>query len=277
MSKGDKKMTELQSKLLDMFKWYHNLCEEQGLIYFALGGTALGAVRHNGFIPWDDDIDVGMPRKDYEKLKEISKEISNNSKYRLEFPLENKDFTYPYGKIYDTTTTLIENTRYKAKRGIYIDIFPIDGIGNTLEESLCNFKPIDNKINILCTRVCALRKERKFYKNAAILLSRCITEKIWGFQRIMHQIDIMSKQYAYDKYDYVANVAGNWHEKEIMKKNWIGNRKIYKFEDCEIYCVEDIHSYLTRMYGDYMKLPPVEKRVTHHDYITMDLEKSYID
>ena len=62
-------MTDLQKKLLDMFSWFHGFCVENGLRYYAMGGTALGAVRHNGFIPWDDDIDVGMPRNDYEKLR----------------------------------------------------------------------------------------------------------------------------------------------------------------------------------------------------------------
>ena len=79
-------MTEMQTRLLVIMKWFHELCEKENLKYYAIGGTALGAVRHNGFIPWDDDLDVGMPRKDYERLKEISCKINYKSDFILEFP-----------------------------------------------------------------------------------------------------------------------------------------------------------------------------------------------
>ena len=124
-------MNEMQSKLLDMMKWFHGYCEENGLRYYALGGTALGAVRHGGFIPWDDDLDVGMPRADYDRMISLCKNGTGNTRYRIEAPGQNRDFIYPFCKAYDTETTLVENARIKAKRGVYIDIFPLDGIGNT--------------------------------------------------------------------------------------------------------------------------------------------------
>lgn len=124
-------MTEIQLKLLDMLKWFHEFCIENKLRYYALGGTMLGAIRHKGFIPWDDDIDVGMPREDYDKMIELVID-KQDEKYRLEKPLQNKDFVYQYCKLYDTSTTLVENTRYKTKRGVYLDIFPLDGIGLSL-------------------------------------------------------------------------------------------------------------------------------------------------
>lgn len=147
-------MNELQKKLVDILSWFHNLCNNNNLNYYAIGGTALGAIRHGGFIPWDDDIDVGMPRTDYEKFIKIANKYSK--KYAIEYPGINKDFLYPYAKIYDTQTTLIENKRYKIKRGIYIDVFPLDGIGNTKKESLKNFKKIDILINMLCSMSCAI-------------------------------------------------------------------------------------------------------------------------
>ena len=113
---GDTSMNDMQKKLVDMLQWYHEFCKKHNLNYYAVGGTCLGAVRHQGFIPWDDDIDVGMPREDYNRFEALMKEEGNSGKYVLEMPFENKDFVYAYGKLYDTTTTLIENTRYKTKR-----------------------------------------------------------------------------------------------------------------------------------------------------------------
>ncbi len=269
---------ELQKKLLDIFKWFHELCDKEGLVYFALGGTALGAARHKGFIPWDDDMDVGMPRKDYEKLKNLSKKInSENSRFKIEFPGNEKEHLYPYCKIYNTQTTLIENTRYKVKRGIYIDVFPVDGAGNSVEESLSNFRAIDKKINLLCCCVCAIRKGRPFHKNLAIVLARCIPTFILNPAKMINKIDELCQLKKFDECEFVANFAGNWHEKEIMEKRWIGKRKLVEFDGSKMYVVQDNDSYLTRMYGDYMKLPSVEKRVSHHDYIYMNLGEAYLE
>lgn len=270
-------MTDLQCRLLPIMKWFHKLCDEQNFTYYALGGTALGAVRHNGFIPWDDDLDVGMPRKDYERLKVLSQKINTLSNYVIEFPDNKKDFVYPYCKIYDTNTTLVENTRYKTKRGIYIDVFPIDGVGNTWEESIKRFNKIDRKRNLLCARVCALRKNRSLHKNFAILLSRCIPDFLLNPLEIIKNINESCKERQYDKYTYVANFCGNWHEKEIMNKEWVKNPVLCKFEDMQIYIPKDTDAYLTRLYGNYMQLPPVEKRVTHHDFLHLDLNKSYLE
>lgn len=269
-------MTNMQIRLLEIMKWFHNLCEKENLTYYAQGGTALGAVRHNGFIPWDDDLDVGMPRGDYEKLLKISKKINGKSKFYIEFPSEKIDYVYPYAKVYDTRTTLIENTRYKTCRGIYIDVFPIDGIGDTLEESVINFKKTERMINLLCTSVCALRKDRQLYKNIAILCSRCIPKCILNSQKLIKKIEKTSKRLDYVKCKYVANLCGNWREKEIMNKEWIGSPTLCKFEDMEIYIIENSDAYLKRLYGDYMKLPPIEKRCTHHDFISIDLDKPYM-
>ena len=268
-------MTELQRELLKILKWFHGFCVENNLRYYAVGGTLLGAVRHKGFIPWDDDIDIGMPRKDYDKMIEIMKNQDGGSVYKLETPLENRDFVYQFCKLYDTSTTLIENTRYKTKRGIYLDIFPLDGIGNTLEESKKNFKAIDKKNNYIMTKVCALSKHRKFYKNLAIILSRCIPFPSW--QNTLRKLTQICRSRDYDEYTYVANLVGNWHEREIVKREWMGAPILYKYEDIQIYGPRDADKYLEAVYGDYMQLPPEEKRQSHHDYLYLDLNKSYLD
>lgn len=270
-------MTELQKKLLNMFSWFHDFCVENNLRYYALGGTALGAVRHNGFIPWDDDIDVGMPREDYEKLRVMSGIQYNDSNYCFEFPSNKKDFVYAYGKLYDKTTTLVENTRYKTKRGIFIDIFPLDGMGNTEENALAKFKKIQNLNNVIHTRICAIRKEREWYKNLAIIFSRIIPDFIIDARRITNKIDLIGSENSFDDSAYVGNCFGAWHEKEIHKKTIYGKPTLCKFENIHIYIQENADAYLRGLYGNYMKLPPIEKRVTHHDYLLIDLSKGYLN
>ena len=269
-------VTELQNKLAEILGWYHEFCVSHELRYYCIGGTALGAVRHNGFIPWDDDIDVGMPRVDYEKFKVLSaKEINGKGKYFVEFPSEKRDFGYTYGKFYDTETTLIENSRFKTKRGIYLDVFPLDGIGDSKEEAVKNFKKIDKWNNLFNTRVCGIRKGRKWYKNLSIILSRAIPNFVINQQKLMKKIDNMSKERGFDACKYVANISGNWHEKEIHERKVLGEPTLCRFENIEIFIPEKADEYLTGLYGDWKKLPPPEKQVTHHDYLFCDLNTPY--
>ena len=269
-------MNATQEKLLDMFQWFKDFCEKENLIYYALGGTALGAVRHSGFIPWDDDIDVGMPRHDYEKMLEAIKDMDKNGKYIIEAPLEKNDSLYPFAKIYDTDTTLIENTRKKTKRGIYIDIFPLDGIGNTEKECKENYKKIGANTNLINTRSCAIRKGRAFYKNVAIILGRMIPEFILNTKDLITETNKLGMERPYNENEYIINIWGAWKEKEITKKEWFGNGKEIDFENVKMRIPENSHEYLKSLYNDYEKLPPKEKQVSHHDYLYVDLEKSYL-
>lgn len=270
-------MNELQEKLLLMFKWFHNFCSEHKLVYYALGGTALGAVRHKGFIPWDDDMDIGMPRPDYEKMLDIIKKENNFGQYIIEYPLEYKDSMYPICKVYDTSTTLIENVKKQPRRGIFIDIFPLDGIGNAEEESKNNYRKINFWIDLLNAKRCAIRKGRSLFKNASIILSNLLPDAVFGKEILIKKINKMALKYDYKNNNYIVNLFGAWKEKEIVEKKCFGIPKLHKFEDTKIYIPEDADSYLTSLYGDYMELPPTEKRVSHHDYIKLDLEKSYLE
>lgn len=138
-------MTELQAKLVNMLSWYHDFCEKHHLRYYIIAGTMLGAVRHGGFIPWDDDIDVGMPRRDYEKLRELCAN-QEKAQYMFEYPSkENKSYPFLWAKLFDTTTTIVEKQRDKVTRGIYIDVFPLDGIGDVREQAVKSFQPIKKK------------------------------------------------------------------------------------------------------------------------------------
>lgn len=269
-------LTPLQSRLIVMFDWFHRFCVENSIQYYALGGTMLGAARHQGFIPWDDDIDVGLPRKDYENLKLLlaNKQIDN---YVLEMPdSENLDFATPYAKLYDVTTTLIENYRKPLKRGIFIDIFPLDGLDNDFEIATKKFNMIKNKYNYLMTKVASLNSNREFYKNAAIVLSRCLPSNSKTVRNLRMEIDDMCQKNDFFSCEFGGNILGNWGMKEIMSNSIMGTPVEYDFNGIKIYGAEKYDKYLSHLYGDWRKLPPKEKQITHHDYLVLDLNRSYL-
>lgn len=270
-------MSPLQIKLLEMLKWFNQLCEQNEIRYYILGGTMLGAARHKGFIPWDDDIDVGLPRRDYEKLIQL---MADNTymPYILETPYsKQEDYCYPFSKIYDTRTTLIENKRIEVIRGVYIDVFPLDGLGENFEECKKNYAPINKKYNLLLGIVGGVRSGRKWYKNLAIIAARCVPSNILNGKKIMIQLDKMCAERDYETSTWICNDMGAWRLKEAMPRIIMGKPTKYQFEDTFVYGPEDYDSYLTHLYGDWRKLPPKEKQVTHHDFVECNLHQSYMD
>lgn len=270
-------MTDIQSRLLLLLDFFHNFCKENSLKYYAIGGTALGAMRHTGFIPWDDDLDVAMPRADYEKLRQLRKQ-KDTGEFVFEFPGENKDFVYTFAKMYDTSTTLIENTRYKTKRGVFIDIFPLDGVGNTYEEAVDRFRSFIWKDNLIATAVCAWRKGRKLYKNIAVMAAHCIPKSILSSEELIKKFEVESQELPFDECAYIAPYgSAGYHEKVIARKAWYGQPIEYRFENQMVCMPEMPDEYLTGLFGDWRKLPPKEEQVSHHDFIFYDLDHSYKD
>ena len=125
--------------------------------------------------------------------------------------------------------------------------------------------------------ICAYRKERIWYKNLSIILGRVISPFFVSERRINKLITNMCRMRGFDSEEYVGNLVGNWGEREIMPRENFGTPIKYKFEGIEVYGVEKPDLYLKALYGDYMKLPSKDKRVSHHDYLYLDLYKSYLD
>ncbi len=269
--------TELKSRLLAMMAWFHDFCRENGIRYYALGGTMLGAVRHQGFIPWDDDIDVGVPRSDYERLERLIA-ASEQRRYVFESPRSPaKEYLYAFSKLYDTETTLVENTRFQIRRGIYLDIFPLDGMGDTEEEARRRFGAIDRRFKLLLARTTGIRKGRNILKNASVMAARLIPDFLLENKEFVRRIDRLASGIDFDSCTYGGNPFGAWRGREIMPRRVMGTPTLYPFEDMEIYGAEDADAYLTHLYGNWKQLPPEEKRVSHHDYLLCDLEHSYLD
>lgn len=266
---------EIHGISIKMLEWFHGFCKENKLRYYAVGGTMLGAVRHKGFIPWDDDIDVGMPREDYNRFIALTKD-KVFGRYSIE-SVENKnpDYIYPFAKIYDEETTLVEKARVNIVRGIYIDVFPLDGAGADQADGEKKYMRIKKLYDRLTLFTAALNKKRKWFKNLAILSVRLIPKRIISAEKIIRKINGVCEETGFDACVYAGNLVGNWGKKEIMPREFFGEPKEYRFENISVCGVEKPDLYLRALYGNYMEFPPEEKRKSHHNYAFQNLKKPY--
>lgn len=264
---SDYSLDEIHGRLLMMAKDFHNICVKNNIRYYIVGGTFLGAVRHHGFIPWDDDMDIGIPRKDYDRLVAISKSVFP-SKYELKFYKTTKDSPIHYAKFIDSSTTLIEKEYKNYVEGLYIDIFPLDNYDN---DSILD--ALTRKIVLICQ---------------GFISCHCTTNKKTGLKRIiqvvsslinvrmLHEIQehLIIRKRKYHT-EHIINYLGAWGKREIQLKKTLGKPKLYKFEDTWLYGPSDYDKYLSSVYGEYMELPPKEKRKCTHQYYYVDFNKSY--
>ena len=270
-------MNEFKKCILNILLWFHQYCDEHNLRYYLVEGTMLGAARHEGFIPWDDDIDVGMPRADYEELKKLMGSSVHDGKYMLETEdSERKEYLVPFGKIYDVTTRLVEQRRIPVVMGAYIDVFPLDGIGESMEEANKNFKEIAFRHDILTSRAVVIREGRKWYKNLAVRLFQALPGFIINEKKLLQKINDMCKERSFDTSKYVGNLVSTYRAKEIMPRETYGQPKLYTFEGHRVYGVADAEGYLTTLYGDWRKLPPEDKRRSAHTMEQVDLHTSFL-
>lgn len=271
-------LNPVQQKLLEMMAWYHAFCTEHSLRYFAIGGTMLGAVRHQGFIPWDDDLDVGMPRPDYERFISLMQTTGGHAPYIVETVHMNKPgYDFPYAKVYDTSTTLIENNKSRSRRGLFLDVYPLDGIGGDMRRAKKNFLPLWFRLNFLATRVCEVRRGRSPVKNAAVIAAKLIPDWLVDEHRAIIKIDRLCAKHNYDRSEIVGNLTGMRRYRELMPRATFGTPKEYQFEDITILGVEDAEDYLTRLFGDWRQLPPEGQRQTTHGFLSCDLTRSYLE
>lgn len=265
-------MNQLQSKLLEMLTWLSKYLEEHNIRYYVVAGTFLGTVRHEGFIPWDDDVDIAVPRADYQRLLELLKEPVDH--YVIESPYGGApDFIYNFAKFYDTNTTMTEIARKNVTRGVYIDVFPLDGIGDTSEESYRNYKKIDICNMLLTMKISTYRKGRKWWKNVAVACGALLP---FNAGKMALKLDKLSAERDYDKCNYVGVLATNARKNEIMPREYYGKPTPYKFENITVYGPEKAEEYLTRLFGDWRQLPPENERGGGHFFTDIDMNRSYL-
>ncbi len=233
---------EIRNRELNILKYVHYLCEKHGLKYILAGGTLLGAVRHKGYIPWDDDIDILMPREDYEKLIKL---INDGKNKNFRFLTYKNDLSYiiPFGKVVDTRTYAEFYNEINSKNmGVFIDIFPMDGIDEDINYYTDKVRMIEN---IRCSGESGILK--------------VIYAKI-----LCALIDIRAKRQAFNKYENVACKVIGMGKREIISRQLVENRVLIDFENKQFYAPAGFDKYLRNLYKDYMKLPPKHQQRRGH-------------
>lgn len=263
-------LKEQKELSLDILVYFDSICREKGLRYFLGYGTLLGAVRHKGYIPWDDDIDVMMPRKDFEKLLKVFPE---HSYYKINYntidPLYGKSFAV----INDTRTIKVEKLlREKCKKSICvnIDIFPLDVMPDSFEKQKQIFAAAENIDRKLACLTYAYGSGRTIFstikKNLGILFYRigeCLG--LTSIRKVVNENINLMKSYNKDNNNTIASLTyiGRFGLTAFMPKKCFDENIQLEFEGRSFYAPKDFDEVLTHLYGDYMTLPPAEKRVQH--------------
>lgn len=260
-------VNQLHQRILRILLAVDSCCREHHLRYYIWAGTQLGAVRHKGFIPWDDDIDIAMPRPDYEQLIAHSREWLQQP---FEFVCAENDNTYPlpFGKVQDASTTLIERLHLHYLGGIYIDVFPIDGVPSN---------PLSRNLHFA---------RYEFYKRVLYLLHRdpykhghgpsswvpLLCRRLYSMVSIQKKIRRLLLAVDYDTSALVADYDDGL--RGAMPRAILGIPQIYPFESESVMGVEQADVYLSRKYGDYMVIPDGNHQ-RQHNFNVLDLDIPY--
>ncbi len=252
---------ETEEKLLREFSRF---CEEHELKYYLAFGTLIGAVRHKGFIPWDDDIDVMMPREDYEKFLKLYQDPSG----RYEIGCIQKDKKYPYAsaKFFDALTRIHEYRYRPYRMGIYIDIFPLDSLGNDMKKIKRHilYIKIIGKILDLVTydSTCQRTYLKKF---TLAFLQPCMR---WiNHEKLIEKMTISNMKMDSENPRFCGVLTAGRHGlKQIYRTDWFEPYRQMEFENNHYRVPYRFDKVLKREYGDYMQLPPPEQQVTHHSF-----------
>jgi lipopolysaccharide cholinephosphotransferase len=258
------KLEEIKSLQIDILKYVAEFCEKKDLRYFLSYGTLLGAIRHNGYIPWDDDIDIAMERKDY--LIFIDTFNNNSSEYRVASHYIDPNYPYTFAKIYNINTSLIELSDLEYSIGINIDLFPLDYLPSVYINSIVHIGKMKMLINLLHIKNIKIQKQRVWYKNLILKIGKFILKPI-DFKIIIKKIDSMSLKYRKSNSKYMGNLClCTYGIKEIVKKDVFKNIIKVEFEGNLYNAPELYHIWLKSLYGDYMKLPAIIDQVSHHNF-----------
>ena len=258
-----KELRQLQLTLVEILDDFVKICDKHHLNYYLVGGTAIGAVRHSGFIPWDDDIDVAMLREDYEKFLDIAIEELPD-KYFLQYEKTDKNYYLGFAKI-RKNNTLFETEgcyRYKSHKGIFFDIFPID----------YNPDRYSKKLRLEVVMIRSIIETLK-YKNKNLyfkhIRNKLISVPLIPFtnKKLHKMLNRISKMNNKKEHNYAGIYCAQYpYQRDIYDIKTVNPPKKIMFEGKKYNVFHDVDAYLKGLYGDYMTLPPKEKQISHHSF-----------
>lgn len=262
-------LKKVQPILLEMLKDIQRVCDENGIRYFLYRGTFLGAVRHKGFIPWDDDMDIAMLRQDYERFCAIAPDKLSKA-YCFQNWHTDRDYAHPFGKVRKRGTVYVEaKCRRLPENGFYVDIYPIDFAPESPEQQRkLNRKLLHlYRIKLMKCRYTPWKEEE-----------RIIWKKRIGYLLYQTAALFVSSQWLVKKYEKIAlsmPESGVLYEQSALpkvpyfKRDWCEDLAEYVFEDAAFLGPKDYDSFLSSLYGNYMELPPEDKRENRHQIMEL--------
>lgn len=254
-------LKERQDLAFNILKAFDAYCRKNELRYMVCGGTLIGAIRHHGFIPWDDDIDILMPRKDYEKFIE-NERITDL--YRIVNYKKNKNCYFPFTKIIDDRTVLMEEIDRPYEIGVFIDVFPMDGVPEKDYNQIRHFSKIKKYRNLLTYNILPFKRGKTllttFLKYVALIFSKTIYTRFY----LNKKINLIAQRYDFDCSKYVAGLTSGYGKCEVTLREDCTKYIEVEFEEIKVFAPSNYDEYLRCIYGDYMTLPSEEKRVSPH-------------
>lgn len=257
-------LEEIKVLQMDVLEALDEFCDANNIRYSMACGTLLGAIRHKGYIPWDDDIDIYVPREDYKRLMA---EFPDRYRDRYKIASLERDMLWekPYAKAYDDRTLLYENSVSKKDIGVNIDIFPIDDVPDSDEE----WRKYDNERRrqqgLFILKTVRLNRNRPFRKNIILALFH-IGTCLYPTRKWAKKLDILAQKNNGKGYSRCFECCQGIFQKQPFPKKIFNNIINIPFEDRLFKSFSNADLYLRNGFGNYMQLPPEENRITHHDF-----------
>jgi lipopolysaccharide cholinephosphotransferase len=260
---------KVQQLTLYTLKTFIDFCDSHNLRYYFTGGALIGVLRHHGFIPWDDDIDIGLPRKDFDKLHELLK-----SEMPEGFGICNRqtdpNWHFAMSQFIDLQSEIEINLAEKPRIAhIWVDVFPLDGLPSN---SILRWLRVKNilfhrylvQISCISTQVDVHRK-RPWYEKLILNICKVIpVGKIINIDKTLDSLERILRKTDFYGSKYCGNMLGRYREKEVVPTEWFGEPVYGTFEGMQVKVPANSEKILKSLYGDFMQLPPVEDRVAHN-------------
>lgn len=260
MLKRELTIQEIRNIQIDILSAVAAFCDENQITYFLSSGTLLGAVRHQGYIPWDDDIDIAMPRPDYRRFVELFQK--QDSVYQVQALELDNHYPHAYAKVHDARTLLKEIENSKHDIGINIDVFPLDGLPADAQERTAFIKQIMMWRRIREVKVKSLRRKRDWYKTVILFFTKLGAWFIPS-QPLVRHISRLIQTYPFEECNYVSNLNFGGTDRFFPKEIFQESTEL-TFENHTFKAPAGYDAWLSGIYGNYMELPPRKKQISNH-------------